>query len=152
ILLRRASRSDEGVLLAYGSMYFGWVLYVQGAHLVYELSNIPFGLRIVSDRELPPGEVEVRYELEMRERPFAGTGRLFIGTDMVAEFVLPSFAFGVAYQGLELGRNGACPVSRRYEAPFPFMGEIVRATLNYDVAPYTQDEMAIISARSRFRL
>lgn len=152
ILLHRDSKSEEGVLLAYGSMYFGWVIYVQDSRVVYELSNIPFGLRVVSDRELPVGRSEVRYEQEMRERPFAGAGRLFIDNVMVAEFELPQFAFGVAYQGIELGRNGACPVSLRYAAPFPFAGQIDRATIDYDVAPYTPDELTKIAARTRLRL
>jgi arylsulfatase A-like enzyme len=152
IMINRRTASEEGVLLSYGNMYFGWVIYIQDGRLIYELSNTPFGLRIVGDREVPVGRSEVRYEQEMRKRPFEGTGRLFIGPDQVAEFELPGFAFGVVYQGLELGRNGACPVSTRYAAPFPFQGTIKVATIDYDVSPYSAEELAAITARTRLRL
>jgi arylsulfatase len=152
MLVERKGPSDDGVLLAYGNLYFGWVLYVKDERLVYEFSNMPFGASFVSDQKIPVGRCELRYEQEMRRRPFDGVGRMFIGEAKVAQFELPTFAFGVAYQGLEVGRNGATPVSRSYAAPFAFRGRLIECILDYDVSPYNDSEMQRILARTRLQI
>jgi arylsulfatase A-like enzyme len=136
---RRAS--DDGVLLAMGSIHWGFVLYIQDGRLAYESSLRPYGWRMASKARVPAGESRVQYVQTMTERPFNGRGALYIDDVKVAETGPSRMLFGVGYDGLSIGRDAGAPVSRRYRAPFAFRGEISRVVIDIDPRPPTPDEM-----------
>src|SRR5262249_1049251 len=74
--IERPTGREDGGLVAYGSRFYGYVLYVQDGHLVYEIGLAPRAHRLRSERKLPAGRCQVRFEMEMVERPLRGVGRL----------------------------------------------------------------------------
>jgi arylsulfatase len=138
-LERRAG--DDGVLVAYGSIHWGFVLYVQDNRLVYEFSLRPYSKRMVSDIPMPTGKLTVKYVQTMVDRPFKGKGALFIGDRQVAEMASDRMLFGTSYEGMEIGRDAAAPVSRAYQQPFAFKGHIEKVSIDLDISPPSPDEM-----------
>ena len=148
--LERPRPEDDGVLVAYGNLFTGYVLYIKDGLLVYETSVHPLATIMRSAAPVPVGRSTVKYVQKMMKRPFEGSGALFIDDKQVAS--LDSVLFGAAYQGLDVGRNGACPVSLNYDAPFPFKGRIAKATIEYDTSQWTAEEMKSIHDHSQYRL
>ena len=149
VQLERGPR-DDGVLVAYGTMFTGFVLYVKNGRLVYESSAIPFGSLTRSSIRLPEGECTVRYVQTMTRKPYEGSGVMYLNDHEVGRS--DATPFGVTYQGLEIGRNGACPVSRCYEAPFPFSGKIRQVMIDYDTSEWTSDDLRAMLERRTIRI
>jgi arylsulfatase len=139
-LSRALRRNDEGVLYASGNMFLGSVLYVQGGRLVHEFSAMPHVVRTSTPAPVGVTRLTVRHALT--SRPWQGTVEL-IGDDrrLVLQHHEP-LLFGRPMQGLQIGRNGAVPVSRAYQRPFAFTGAIRSLIVNLDTSPYTDDEIA----------
>jgi arylsulfatase len=151
--LARPMGSEDGVLVAYGAMHFGWVLYVQDGRLVYETAVHPFRQKLVAESRLPAGLLTVSYRQTMIARPFAGAGALYLGdAQLTAMNYGDKVLYGAEYQGLEIGSNHACPVSDAYAAPFSFAGQIRRVRIECDPTPFTAQETAAIQNRLRLKL
>ncbi|WP_116365923.1 arylsulfatase [Parahaliea mediterranea] len=136
---RRAS--DEGVLLAMGDAHSGYSLYVQSNRLVYELNVGHTRTRVVSDRPLPEGAVELAWHFNKDNtalalasgllssgsidpwKTLAGQGQLLINGEVAgqAEITTPLTA---VWEGLEVGQDSLSPVSTHYRAPFRYSGEL----------------------------
>jgi len=139
--LTRPDAHADGVIVAYGSRYYGYVLYVQEGRLVYEVALAPRVHRLESADVLPVGRSTVRFDMTMVTRPTRGIGRLFIGDRQVAERIFEEVMVGVPYDGLDIGADRNVPVSTRYAAPFAFRGTLHRVDFDIDVAPATREEL-----------
>jgi arylsulfatase len=133
-LVRPPGRGD-GVLLAHGSRYAGYVLHVRDGRLLYEQSLVPWNERIEADERLPDGPLTVRYVQTMTSRPFDGTGALFVNGRKAAEHTFGRVLFSTSYDGFSLGADLGNQVSTLYRGPNPFQGEIVRVRISVDTTP-----------------
>jgi arylsulfatase len=139
--IERPTGREDGVLVAYGSRFYGYVLYVQDGHLVYEIGLAPRSYVLRSAHKLPAGRGEVRFQMEMIERPLRGVGRLFAGNAEIGHAAFDEVMVGVPYDGLDIGADRNAPVSARYAAPFAFQGRLLRVAFDVDTSPPTEDEV-----------
>ena len=139
--LSRPHAGCDGVLVAYGSRYYGYALYVRDGRLCYEIGLAPRGALLESPQPLPTGDLVVRFEMRMTERPLKGVGRLIVDDETVAERAFDEVLVGVSYDGLDIGADRNVPVSARYEAPFAFQGTLGRVVYDIDTAPPTDEEL-----------
>ena len=135
--VERPPGRGDGVLLAHGSKYSGYVLYVDDGRLVYEQSMVPWNERLEAAERLPDGPLRVRYVQTMTKRPFEGGGALFVGDRKVAEQTFARVLVATSYDGFSLGADLGNQVSTRYRGPNPFQGTIVRARITVDASPST---------------
>lgn len=119
----------QGVIMANGSRYGGFVLYVKDNHLVYESHSGDQREKLTSTKALPRGTVVLAYEFA-RERPkdYAksssgdpGTGRLYVNGQLSAEAKQSAVA---AWGPLGIGRAWGSPVSSSFESPYKFTGTL----------------------------
>jgi arylsulfatase A-like enzyme len=118
----------EGVLLAAGSRFGGYVLYVQDGRLLYEYVYSRDRRQVIrSDRRLPTGRrLTLRYEFQ-KTGPRRGRGSLFIDQDLVGTVEIPrTWPLYATTGGLFCGRDGGTRVGEGYRGPFPFTGSIHR--------------------------
>jgi arylsulfatase len=135
IEFERSTGGGDGVLVAQGSKYAGFVLYVDKGHLVYEQSLIPWVERFAAPAPLPGGPVTVRYVQTMRARPFDGDGALFVNGTRVAEHRYERVLFSTSYDGFSVGADLGNQVSTAYRGPNPFQGTIRVVRIDVDGSP-----------------
>lgn len=132
--LSRPNGDEDGVLVAHGSMPAGYVLYIDKGRLIYETSLTPWSEVIASPTRLPRGNVKVKYQQTMTSRPFDGRGALFVNGRKVAERKFDRVLFAPGYDGFCVGADHGNRVSRAYEGPNPFKGQIQRVLIDVDTA------------------
>ena len=120
----------EGVLLASGSRFTGYVLYVKDGQLVYEYAysdNVCYTIR--SDTQVPAGRHALRFVFT-KTGEGRGRGTLFIDGQSVGSVELPkTWPIIATCAGVLCGRDGGSPVSESYTCPFAFTGTIHRVTV-----------------------
>jgi len=138
----------EGVLLAHGSWFGGYALYVQEGRLQYVHNYL--GLeeyRISSDVAVPSGPVTLRFQFR-RTGEHRGTGTLYVGDQQVGEGEIPRTVPAVietSGEGLCCGYDSGLPVTAEYRAPFRFEGTIKRVVVEVD-GPEQADHEAEVRA------
>jgi hypothetical protein len=137
--LERLKPEDEGVLVAYGNQFMGFVLYVRQGRLHYEAASRPAGVRFSAP--LAAGARRLGFRQTLTERPWRGGGELLVDGKTAASLAYERAMFGKSMQGLQIGRNIAGPVSHAYAQPFRFTGAIRRVRIRLDVSPYTPAEI-----------
>jgi arylsulfatase len=130
--LIRPLGAGDGVLVAQGSRYSGWVLYIADGKLVYETSMVPWVERIVSADRLPEGKLQVRYLQTMTARPFDGSGAIFVNGLKVSERKFDRCILSPSYDGLSVGADLGGRVSVAYRDTNPFRGKIERVQIAID--------------------
>jgi hypothetical protein len=144
----------EGVIIAQGGAFGGWVLYLKGDAPAY-CHNL-LGLqrfKVRSETQVPPGVHQVRMEFEYEGGGLGkgGTVRLFIDGVQAGEGRLPATVPLIfsADETADVGRDGASPVSDDYATP----GGVFSGTVNWvriDVGESGADH--VITAEERFRI
>ena len=114
----------QGVLLAWGSRFGGLALYVEADHLVFEyVYSLDERQLLRSTRPVPDGcrQLAVRLVPPAAE---PGSATLMLDGGLAGRMVIERFwpPYGVT-AGITVGRDGGCPVSERYAAPFPYPGD-----------------------------
>jgi arylsulfatase len=130
-LVRPAGRGD-GVLVAQGSRYSGWVIYIAGGKLIYETSMVPWVERIVGADPLPDGKLRLSYTQKMTARPFEGGGAIFVNGAKVSERKFDRCILSPSYDGLSVGADLGGQVSLAYHGANPFQGQIERVQISID--------------------
>ena len=121
-----ASSPMEGVIVAYGHPTSGFVLYMQDGRLHYEYNAA--GPVIAHSIELPDRDpLAVHFDFELLGDR-AGRGRLTAGGNRGEWFDFDRVLVWISLAGMDLGRNAYGPISTRYEAPFPFQGNLQRVS------------------------
>jgi arylsulfatase len=120
----------EGVLLASGTGFGGYVLYVKDGRLVYEYvytDHLRYVIR--SDAPVPIGPSSLRVEF-MKTGQNRGTGALLVDGRRVGSVEMPKTwpVTGIS-GGLVCGRDDGSPVSEAYRPPFTFTGTIHRVVV-----------------------
>jgi arylsulfatase len=132
----------EGVLLAMGSRFGGYSLFVKDRRLHYVHNYVGVEeYRITSAEEVPAGMTSLRYvfTFDGGAPGSGGTGELYFNGRKVGEGRIPRtvpITFTLAGEGLCCGWDGGEPVSAEYESPFRFTGHIRRVIVDVSgVAP-----------------
>lgn len=141
ITLTRPEGAD-GVLVASGSRYGGWVIYIKDGRLYYEVSLTPWSERIETSQPLPTGKLVLRYQQTMTSRPFDGGGALYLGDQKLGERSFAHCNFSTSYDGFTIGADLGNQVSTAYDGPFPFAGSIEKVLVKIDTRPMTIMEQA----------
>jgi arylsulfatase A-like enzyme len=142
------SDDARGVILATGSRFGGYTLFVKDRRLYYEYNFVGMEIfKLKSDIDVPPGHVTVGVEFvkETEDPKFVanGTVKMYIDDQLTAEGTMktqPS-KFGLSGTGLVVGHDGPEGVSNDYGPPFPFTGgKINSVTINVSGEPYADLE------------
>jgi len=125
----------EGVVVAQGSKFGGFSLFVQDNRLKYVHNYV--GLEeyeVSSATEIPTGHNHLRLEFR-KDGPNQGNASLFINEQKVGEGRIPKTcpnAYGLAGGGLAVGRNVGAEVSKDYKPPFNFTGKLEKVVIDVD--------------------
>ena len=117
----------EGVLLAHGSWFAGYSLYVKNRRLIYVHNYL--GLeeyRVSSTEELPAGKAVLQFRFT-RTGEHQGRGSLFVNGKQVGEGEIARTIPAVietSGEGLCCGYDSGVPVTADYVSPFRFTGQI----------------------------
>jgi hypothetical protein len=147
------------VLIAHGGRVGGYSLFVKDdrLHFVYNFLGRDF-FTIVSDAEVPQGDVALRYELEPTGEPdFAAgmgapaRGELYIDDKLVGVVDMPHTVPNIfSTEGLTCGHDGGSRVAPEdYQDGFAFTGTIKRVTIDLsgELIPDDATEVKIAMAR-----
>ncbi|HEY8244038.1 MAG TPA: arylsulfatase [Casimicrobiaceae bacterium] len=127
----------EGVLLAHGSWFAGYSLYVKDARLVYVHNCMGLAeYRITSTEAVPTGAVVLRFRFT-RTGEHCGRGTLYAGDRVIGEGEIPRtvpHVIETSGEGLCCGYDSGLPVTDDYRAPFRFTGRIAQVVVELDAA------------------
>ena len=122
----------EGVLLAHGSWFAGYSLYVKNRRLVYVHNYLGLDeYRIVSTAEVPAGRVVLAFRFT-RTGEHRGRGVLLFDGREVGAGDIPRTIPAVietSGEGLCCGYDSGVPVTPDYVSPFRFTGRIARVVV-----------------------
>src|SRR4051812_2952023 len=147
----------SGVLFSQGSRFGGHALYVKDQKLKYVYNWVgEFEQIVESDRPVPTGEcvLSASFEKEGDGMPTEGTLSLYIDDEKVGEAKIRTQPgkFSLAGEGLNVGKEGAEPVTDDYPGTYPwgFAGGTIRqATVDVAGAPWVDLEKEVIAAFAR---
>src|SRR5262249_22205004 len=133
-----------GVLLAQGSRFGGHALYIKDGKLKYVYNFVGIHEQIVeSDEPVPLGHhvFSASFEREGDAMPAEGTLTLHVGEEKVGEgrITTQPGKFSIAGEGLNVGKEGAEPVTDDYpgDSPWPFVGgTIAKAVIDVSGEPF----------------
>ena len=154
------SGGAEGVLLCQGGIEGGYAFYVKENRLSFVMNYANDSYTYVKSEEpLPPGRHLLRYEFEVTGEPdiahgkgSPGRGQLFIDGNPAGSGDIPvtlPIAMGLS-GGLSIGKNAGSPVSREYEPPFSFTGNIHSVTV--DISGELTEEIEVVKKESEMRM
>jgi arylsulfatase len=149
----------EGVLIAHGGRVGGYSFFVKDRrlHFVYNFLGRDF-FTVVSNTEVPVGEVSLRYELEPTGKAdFAAgkgapaRGQLYINKELVGGIQMPHTVPNIfSTEGLTCGYDGGSRVvPDAYRDAFPFSGTLRRVTIDLsgDLIVDSETDMKVAMAR-----
>src|SRR5688572_1458366 len=143
------SDGAEGVLLAHGSWFAGYSLYVRNRRLAYVHNYLGLAeYRIDATEDLPAGKLALRFRFT-RTGEHRGRGQLFVGDRLVGEGEIPRtvpHVIETSGEGLCCGYDSGLPVTADYDAPFKFTGRIERVVVDIDDGPPADDDARLRAA------
>jgi arylsulfatase len=137
------------VLLAHGSWFAGYSLYVKDRRLRYAHNYLGLAeYRIDATEDLPAGRHTLRFRFT-RTGEHRGRGQLFVGDRLVGEGEIPHtvpHVIETSGEGLCCGYDSGLPVTPDYRAPFRFTGRIDEVVVDVDDAPPPDAEAQLRTA------
>ncbi len=122
----------QGVLLAHGSWFAGYALYVKDRRLVYVHNYLGLAeYRITATEALAPGKQVLQFRFT-RTGEHQGHGALFVGDRQIGEGAIPRtvpYVIETSGEGLCCGYDSGLPVTDDYQAPFRFSGRIAQVVV-----------------------
>jgi len=123
----------EGVLLAHGSWFAGYSLYVKNRRLHYVHNHLGLAeYRISSTEEIGAGPALLQFRFT-RTGEHCGTGSLYLGDRLIGRGDIPHtvpHVIETSGEGLCCGYDSGLPVTDDYRAPFRFTGRIARVVVD----------------------
>lgn len=149
----KIAEKGDGVLLAFGGVSAGFVLYVDDGKPTYHYNWFNRSrTSISSDTELPAGASTVSFEFRY-DGGGAGKGGeaiLFIDEHEVARGrIEQTVAARFGLDTMDVGMDTGAPVSEEYRAPFAYTGTIERVDINLGDPGLDPDEERALHARFR---
>ena len=143
----------EGILLAQGSIFGGYALFVRDRRLHYVHNFVGLEVhRVTSTVEMPAGDHTLTFRF-IKTGEHAGTGSLLIDGEPVGETTIPRFTptrFSITGEGLCCGFDTGMPVVDDYRPPFRFTGTLHRVVVEVEGEPFVDPEAeADLSLRSQ---
>ena len=134
---------DEGVLLAMGSLFGGFALYVKHGRLRYVHNFVGLAQHeIFAEDELAPGAHALEFRFG-RHGEHRGTARLLVDGRVVGEAEIDQFTpsrFSITGAGLTCGWAVEPAVTDDFHAPFPFTGTLRRVVVEVQGPEYRDPE------------
>jgi arylsulfatase len=121
---------EEGVIVCVGGMTGGFTMFIKSGRLHYDYNFLDGVYYTLKSPKLPKGTTELKFNF-IRSGPFAGTGELYVNGEKVDEAEMPRMhisTYSLA-ETFDVGRDTGTQVSKFYEGPFPFKGDIDRVTI-----------------------
>ncbi|MDD6504178.1 MAG: hypothetical protein PUF45_01930, partial [Lachnospiraceae bacterium] len=120
--IHRNSAGQEGVLYSVGQRFGGYSFYIKDNRLKYSYNaNTQKHFDVVSDIELPLGDVKVAFSFLLDETGERADVTLYINDQQVGTVVVEQLAYMVGFS-TSLLANPYSPVTPDYESPFEFTG------------------------------
>jgi hypothetical protein len=139
--LERAA-GDVGVLLAYGTVNNGLVVYVDGdGHLVYDHNAFASHTVTRSRIPVPAGSATVALR-QRRVRGGPAEVELVVGGSVEGRGLIALVPAMISPVGIDLGRNPT-GVSDAYDRPFAFTGRMLRVRIETEPALRPDEEAAL---------
>jgi arylsulfatase len=139
----------EGVLLAHGSWFAGYSLYVKDRRLVYVHNHLGLDeYRIRSTEDLPAGKAVLRFRFT-RTGEHQGRGALYVGERLIGDGHIPHtvpFVIETSGEGLCCGYDSGLPVTTDYRSPFRFTGRIEQVVVELEDTPAADAEAMLRAA------
>ena len=139
----------EGVLLAHGSWFGGYSLYIQGQRLHYVHNYLGLAeYRVSASEVLSAGKMSLQMRFT-RTGEHQGHAELFIDQRKVGEGDIPRTVPAVietSSEGLCCGYDSGLPVSEDYRAPFRFTGHIAQLVVEVEGIPASDAEAQLRGA------
>ncbi|MCU1441668.1 MAG: hypothetical protein JWP85_2665 [Rhodoglobus sp.] len=125
--LHRSEGNEQGVILASGASYGGYVLFILDGRLSLEHHFLGDRVRCVSDRPVPGGESVVGFEL-VRSAGRSADVTLLIDGAAAGRVRVPNTSIQLAFYGLDTGRDPGSRVSTTYgdRGEFAFSPDALR--------------------------
>jgi len=121
---------EEGVIAAVGGMTGGFTMFIKQGRLYYDYNYLDGIYYTMVSPLLPEGKTELKFNF-IKTKEFGGTGELYVGGEKVAEHEMPTMhisTYSLA-ETFDIGRDTGTQVSKIYDDPFPFVGELDRVTI-----------------------
>jgi arylsulfatase len=143
--IHRDSTKEEGVLYSSGQRFGGFSFYIKNNRLKYVYNaNQTAYYEIVSDMELPAGDVKVAYSYTFQGENAKVT--LFVNDREAGTGLVESFAYMMGFT-TTLKANHYSPVTPDYEVPFAFEGRLDKVILHqYAAVIDPQEELRKLSS------
>jgi arylsulfatase len=126
--------SLEGVILAWGSHFGGFVLFIKDDQLCYEYiysESVTHSLKVDFRTTSDKTSIELRFK---RQGKNAGAASLHVdGAELGMVAIPATWPTHGTTAGLNCGRDAGAPVSFSYQAPFCFNGTSLRAFIDLDM-------------------
>lgn len=127
--------STRGVILAAGSRFGGYALFMLEGRLVFDYAGPTRHSLIESPSALPPGPHSLVFEF-VPTSPHTGSVTLSCdGVGLASAQFDDLWPMGATASGLYCGHDDGCPVSDRYTCPFPFDGVIHQVVVELGAGP-----------------
>jgi arylsulfatase A-like enzyme len=128
-----ADRDAHGVILAWGSLFGGFVIYLKDGRLCYEYvfsESMKHALNV--DFPHRPGRRLIQLKLERTSSQVYRASLNVDGTLAGAIDIPRTWPTHGTTAGLTCGHDAGAPVSDAYERPFPFTGRHLRVTIELE--------------------
>lgn len=145
--ITRSTREEEGVIYSVGQRFGGFSFYVKDNHLKYAYNSNTFDrYSVVSDIELPVGEVKVAFSYRYNKEDNTAKVELFINDEKTGEVTITRISYMTGFSSALLA-NYYSPVTEDYQVPFAFQGKVSEVVLQkyaHEIDP--KEELAKLSS------
>lgn len=121
---------EEGVIAAVGGMTGGFTMFIKDGRLYYDYNFLDGVFYTMKSPTLPKGKTELKFNF-IKTGDFAGDGELFVNGKKVDTVKMPKMhisTYSLA-ETFDVGRDTGTQVSRLYQGPFPFKGDLDRVLI-----------------------
>ena len=115
--------TDEGVIYANGGVDGGYVIYMKDGKLVYENNYVGDRQKIISNKPVPSGTVDVEVEYQKKDYR-SGTVIMKMNGEEVARDDINHLSIFISYDYTSIGSDVGSKVSNDYSDDFPFTGSV----------------------------
>ena len=128
-----ADKNTQGVILAWGSLFGGFVIYVKNAQLCYEYvysESLQHTLSAALPQQVGRRMIQLKFERTGRQ---AGRAILIVDGITAAAIDIPAHvAHPRHHSRTHCGQDAGAPISGAYERPFRFTGRSLRVTIELE--------------------
>jgi len=128
-----ADENTQGVILAWGSLFGGFVIYIKDAQLCYEYvysESLKHTLAAALPQQVGRRTIQLKFERTGRQ---GGQASLIVDGITAAPIDIPrTWPTHGTTAGLNCGQDAGAPVSDAYDRPFPFTGRSLRVTIELE--------------------